>query len=582
MSTNAEIARIFEEVSAMLQLQGTNRFKVIAYDNAARSLLGLTTDVTELASDIKQLTALDGIGDSTAKKIIEYIKTGKIAHHQKLLDEVPAGLLDVMKIPGLGPKSVKIMWNEAGVIDVNSLKTAMDAGKIEQLPRMGKKTVQNIRDSLEFLTKAAQRTKLGVALPIAEEFISRLSDIDGVQQIEYAGSLRRGSETIGDIDILASTNHPAKLAEAFVNMPEVEKILVEGSTKCSVRIERGIQIDLRIVDSAAFGAALMYFTGSKEHNIALREIAIKKDMRLNEYGLFPVDDKDADESPQSRGIEPIAAATESEIYHALDLAFVPPELRESRGELTSDIPKMIELKDIKAELHAHTIASDGQLTIEELANEAKRRGFHTIAVTDHSKSSFQANGLSEDLLREHIAAIHEADTNIKSIKILAGSEVDILTDGTLDYDDDLLAELDIVVASPHVALSQDRKKATARLIRAIENPNVHILGHPSGRLIGRREGMDIDINAIAAAAAEYDVALEINASFWRLDLRDTHVKSALEAGAKIAINTDAHAADNFDNLRYGVLTGRRGWLTKEHCINCWSKTRLHKWLKSKR
>ena len=586
MSTNAELAKIFNEMAAVLEITGANAFKVNAHTRVARLLKDMTTDIAELADEKKKLTALDGIGDGSAKKIMEYVETGTIAEHQELLDAIPKGLLDVMKIPGLGPKTVKLMWDDADVVDLKTLKKQMDAGVIEKLPRMGAKTVANIRDAIAFSEKSGGRIRLDQALPIAEAIVETLKEVPGVQQMQYAGSLRRGRETIGDIDILASTKKPKQLAKAFQQLDGVTKVLAAGETKSSVRIEHGprivVQADLRIVDDNEFGAALLYFTGSKEHNVKLRERAIKQDQRLNEYGLFPEDDKKAKKPPQRRGVKPVAAKTEESIYNALDLPYIAPESREDRGELDSTPPDLIELADIKAELHAHTVASDGKMTIEELVVQAKQRGYHTICVTDHSKSSAQAGGLSVERLLKHIDAVKQVDADTKGITVLAGSEVDILVDGRLDYDDELLAKLDIVVASPHASLRQDSKKATKRLLAAINHPLVHVLGHPTGRVINRREGLSPDISALVEAAAETDTALEINANPLRLDLRDTHVRAAIAGGALIAIDTDTHIASNFDLLRYGVLTARRGGVTKKTCVNAWTKTKLHKWIKSKR
>jgi len=580
MSSNRELARQFEQMSELLAITGANTFRVNAHSRVARVLQDLSTDVAELADDPKKLTAIDGIGEGSAEKIIEYLETGKIAEHEQMLDQVPAGLLDVLELPGVGPKTARLLWEKADVTDLDTLKKKLETGELENLPRIGKKTLENIKDSIAFTATAAERTRIGVAMPLAEAIVEFVKGVDGTQQTDYAGSLRRGKETIGDIDILAATTNPKKLADAFTKMDGVTKVLGKGEAKCAVRLEQGIQCDLRLVDASYFGAALMYFTGSKEHNVRMRERAIKMGYRLNEYGLFK-DDGD-DTPPQQRGRKPVVAKTEQGIYKRLDLPWIAPELREDRGEFDADLPDLIDPDDIKCELHAHTTASDGHWSIEDLASEAKRRGFHTVAVTDHSKASAQANGLNVDRLLEHIEAVRNVDQQIKGIKVLAGSEVDILGDGKLDYDDDVLAELDIVVASPHVALSQDSKKATKRLIKAIENPYVHILGHPTGRLIGKRQGNNPDINAIIEAAIENEVALEINANDLRLDLRDTHVKAAVDAGALLAINTDAHHRDHMDLLRYGVLTARRGWLTAEQCINTWSKQKLSKWLNSKR
>jgi DNA polymerase (family 10) len=586
MSTNAELSRIFSEMAQVLELTGANPFRVSAHQRVSRVLGELTSNVAELADDPKKLTAIDGIGDGSARKIIEFVRTGKVAEHDELIAQIPRGLLDVMRIPGLGPKTVKLLWEQGGVVDLATLKSRLESGELEGLKRMGAKTVQNIRDSLQFASQTTERMRLGAAMPLAEGIIAHLRGVKsaGVRQIEFAGSLRRGAETIGDIDILATAADPATLAKAFRDMSNVTKVLVSGDVKSSVRLAAGVQVDLRIVDDGAFGAALMYFTGSKAHNIALREIAIKKKLRLNEYGLFPAaSDSEADDGPpQKRGVKPVAGKTETEIYRKLGFDYIPPELREARGELDRDVPQLVEFADIKCELHAHTTASDGALSIDELIDEAQRRGFHTIAVTDHSKASAQANGLSVARLLRHIDDIREAATRHKGIAVLVGTEVDILADGRLDYDDDLLAKLDIVIASPHSSLKQEPKKATERLLRAIRHPLVRIIGHPTGRIINRRPGMGPDINAMIAAALEHNTALEINANSWRLDLRDVHVKAAVDAGALIAINTDAHTVEDFDQLRYGVLTARRGWLTPDMCINTWSKAKLAKWLTAKR
>ncbi len=567
MPANAELVRIFQEMAVVLELTGASGFRVSAYTRVARVLNDLTVDVADLA-DRKSLLAIDGIGDGTAKKIIQYLDTGVVKEHRALLDEIPHGLLEVLKIPGLGPKTVQVLWKQGGVTDLASLARSLDTGELEKLPRMGAKTISNIRDSIAFAALSKDRTRLGDALPLAERIVEFLGAVDGTTRIQYAGSLRRGCETIGDIDILASTTRPGVLHRAFQTMPGVIKVLVAGETKSSIRLEPGVQVDLRVIEGASFGAALLYFTGSKEHNVALRERAIRMKLRLNEYGLS--------------GDEPVAAATEADVYAALGLPYIPPELREVRGELTlTETPPLIELGDIRAELHAHTVASDGRLTIEELARCAIDRGYHTIAVTDHSPSSGQANGLSPDRLLEHIDAIKAADAKIPEITILAGAEVDILADGHLDYDDEHLARLDVVIASPHSALRQDPDAATKRLLAAIRHPLVHVLGHPTGRIINRRQGLQPDLGRLIEAALEHGTALEVNANSMRLDLRDTHVRAAVEAGALIAVNTDAHRPENFDELRYGIMTARRGWLRPDRCVNTWSSRKLHEWLKKK-
>ncbi len=568
MSANAELARIFLEMSAILELTGANAFRVNAYARASRVLNDLTVDVADLA-DRKQLVAIAGIGDGTAKRILEFLDTAEIAAHKTLLDEVPHGLLELLKISGLGPKTVRVLWEQGGVTGMPSLVEKLDSGEIQKLPRMGAKTVANIRESIAFAASAGKRARLGTALPLAEHIVEYLRRVPGTTRVEYAGSLRRGRETIGDVDILASTAHPDTLHAAFQSMPGVIKVLVAGETKSSIRLEPGMQVDLRVVEAASFGAALLYFTGSKAHNVVLRERAVRMKMSLNEYGMT--------------GGAAVAADTETGIYTALGLPYIPPEMREDRGEFAlTETPRLVEIGDIRAELHAHTVASDGRFTIETLARCAADRGYHTVAVTDHSQSSGQANGLSPDRLLEHIDAIHAANAEFDGITILAGAEVDILADGRLDYDDEILARLDVVVASPHSTLRQDPETATKRLLAAVRHPLVHVLGHPTGRIVNRREGLHPDIRRLAEAAAEHDTALELNANSLRLDLRDTHIRAAVEAGATVAVNTDAHEPEHFDELRYGIMTARRGWLEAERCVNTWPARKLMRWLRSKR
>ncbi len=579
MAAREELIELFEAMGSMLELLGANAFKVNAHRRVARVLEDMTEDITSYADDPKGLTAFDGIGSGSAKKICEYLQTGRISEHDALLEEIPDGLLDVLQVPGLGPKTVRNLWEHADIESMEDLEAAIASGGLEKVPRLGAKTIANIADSIEFMKKAGERMPIGRALPLAEQIVEHLRGRPGVTSVDYAGSLRRGRDTIGDLDLLACCDDPAGLIEHFKATKGVEKVLLAGDTKCSLRLDRGVQIDLRVVPEESLGAAMMYFTGSKEHNVKLRERAVKAGQRLNEYGLFPDDGKE--EPPQDRGVDPVASASEADIYEALGLPFHPPELREDRDDLET-VPPLVEIDAIGAELHAHTTASDGHLSIEELVAEAKARGFHTIAVTDHSRSSVQANGLDEDRLRKHIDDIHEVDAATKGIRVLAGSEVDIHADGSLDYEDDLLAKLDIVVASPHSALRQDSAKATSRLLKAIAHPLVHIIGHPTGRIIGRRAGLDPDLHALIEAALEHDTALEINANPQRLDLRDVHVRAAVDAGCLLAINTDAHSADHFDFLRYGVLTARRGRLGPDQCISCWKARRLHAWLASKR
>ena len=578
MSLNTDIAELFKTTAVILEIKGESNFRVNANLKVAEVLQTLVEDI----STLNDLTSLPGVGKSSATKIQEYIKTGHIKEYEELLESIPTGLLDLLKIQGLGPKTVKRFWEEANITDMQSLKKAIEDGTLLKLPRMGAKTVDNIKDSLNFLNTTANRTKIGVALPIAKKCISILEQLENVINIQYAGSLRRGQETIGDIDILVSGTEPVKIADCFCQMPDVTKVLAKGETKCSVRVKDGIQVDLRIVDEIHYGAALAYFTGSKNHNITLRERAIKMGMRLNEYGLFKADEKGDNLESDFKNKKPIVSTTEELIYKKLNLEWIPPEIRENQNECDVKIPKLIQDSDIVCDLHCHTTASDGYMTIQQLADEAKKRGYHTVAITDHSQSSAQANGLSPERLEKHIEAIRTANDEMPGINLLAGSEVDIMPDGSLDYDDALLQQLDIVVASPHSSLNQSKEDATTRLIKAISHPLVHIIGHPTGRIIQKRKGLEPDMIELFNAAIEYDTVLEINANFFRIDLRDTHIYSAAKRGVRFAINTDAHHFEDFDQLQYGILAAKRGWLTSSQCINCMSSNELNSWLRKKR
>tara|TARA_R110002073_G_scaffold104622_5_gene236779 strand:+ start:90545 stop:92317 length:1773 start_codon:yes stop_codon:yes gene_type:complete len=590
MAFNQTASNLFAQIAQMLELTGSDRFRVNAANKASRELKAQTTDLEPLAKaeDVKALTALEGIGKGTATKLIELAQTGSISEHQELSNQVPKGLMEVLSIPGLGPKTVKLMWDDLKIESINDLKNEIAKGSVAELPRMGAKTIENIVAAIEFMESSGDRLHLGLAYPIAQSIVEHMREIPGTQRVQYAGSLRRGEETIGDIDILIATTDPDAAKESFTTMPGVTRVLASGDTKSSIRSELSsanerfkdlstpaeIQIDLRIVPAESWGAALAYFTGSKDHNVALRKLAIKQGMTLNEYGLFRNNDDRND---------PIACETEEGIYLALGIASVPPTLRQDRGEIqTEELPHLIELSDIKADLHTHTTDSDGKLSLKESATLAKDRGFHTLAITDHSQSSAIANGLKPDRLKKQIKAVHKFNDSFEGLTVIAGSEVDILVDGSLDYDDDLLNALDIVVASPHAGLRAKPKQATKRLLKAIEHPSVHIIGHPTGRLIQRRAGLEPDMNELIAAAIEHDVALEINAHWMRLDLRDTHIRAAVEAGCKIAINCDVHHASDYDNLIFGVLTGQRGWLTPDLCVNAWDHDKLHAWLQSKR
>lgn len=565
----------------VLEVLGANRFKVIAFQKAARVLGELTDDVAEM--DAKTLRSIEGVGKGMADRIEEFVKTGQLTEAAELMEKVPAGVVKMLDIPGLGPKTVSILWREAGLNDMAELTKALDTGELETLKGFGKKKIENIKKNLAFAEQAGKRARIGRAMPLALWFIDELKKLKQVKRIDYAGSLRRGKETIGDLDLLveAKPGDAVAIMDAFVGLDVVADVIVKGETKSSVRTDEsslggGMQVDLRVVPAESYGTALMYFTGSKEHNVKLRERAISMGMKLNEWNLSKQDSEKV-----------VAGKSEEDVFKALKLSWVPPELREDRGEVVlaekDELPDLIEVSDIKADLHTHTTASDGMWTIEQLALAAAERGYHTVAVTDHSKGQVQANGLSDERLEAHIIAIRKVAQKLKDkITVLAGSEVDIHTDGRLDYPDSLLKELDIVVASPHAALTQDPEKCTKRFLTAMENPYITIMGHPTGRLVGRREGLSPDMGALFKAAAQRGIAMEINANHWRLDLRDTHARAAIAAGVKLSINTDAHGPADLGQLPYGILTARRAGVSKQDVINCMTKAALAKWLASTR
>jgi DNA polymerase (family 10) len=570
---NKEIAAVFAEMADIMEILGEDPFRVGSYRKAARAVEDHAGAIEEVAA-AGMLQEIPGIGKSTAEKIGQFLATGKVVQHQELLAKIPKKLPELLAVPGLGPKTVAKLWKEAGIASRQELEDAIEEHpeKLTELPGFGARKVRQIWESLAFLKSAGQRMRLGEAQAVADSLLSAVRGVKGVEEVQAAGSLRRGKETVGDIDLLckAAPKDAPKIIEAFAKAAGVARVLAKGETKGSVVLERGVQADLRVVGSESFGAALAYFTGSKEHNIRLRELAIKKGLKLNEYGL-------------TKGEKQVAGEDEEGIYKALGLAYVAPEMREDKGEIEAaaagKLPKLLELADIHGDLHMHTVASDGMNTIDEMVQACRDRGYQFMAICDHSKSQIQANGLDEKRLAEHAAAIRKAGKKHGDMLVLAGVEVDIFKDGRLDFEADVLAELDFVTASPHSALKMGGEEATARLIRAIENPHVHCIGHPTGRLINSRPGMEIDIDKVAQAAAANGVALEINANYLRLDLRDVHVRAAIKAGAKVLINTDSHRTEELDMMRYGVITARRGWAEAKDVVNTMTAAQLKKWLK---
>ena len=590
MSLNDDLSALFSTFAALMEIKGESPFKAIAFSKVSRILKDLTIDIRKACED-GTLRDIEGLGESSCRIITEFVKTGSSTDFDQVAASVPAGLLPLLEIPGMGPKTIALLWKERNVTSLEELVKAIDGGALAGLKGIGEKKITSIKEGIALRAQASQRMGIGDALPIAESLVERLRTMKAVKQAEIAGSLRRRRETIGDVDLICALKDiaaAAEVAEAFVKFPEVQKILGQGNTKASVLTAGGLQVDLRIVPADNFGAALLYFTGSKDHNVKLRSRAIDQGMTLNEWGLYKISeyDKAAKKTGEAPAVKPVASKTEQEVYKALGLPWFDPEIRESRGEieaaLAGKLPRLITRADIHGDLHTHTTASDGANTIDEMARAAIGLGYQFLAITDHSKSQVIANGLTAERLLKHVKEIHKARERFKEITLLAGCEVDILADGHLDFEDAVLAELDIVVASPHVALKQDEQKATDRLLRAIDNKYVNIIGHPTGRLLNRRAGLPLDIAKITAAAAASGTALEINAGYPRLDLNDVHARAALEAGAMLAIDTDAHSVAGLAELTFGLDVARRAWVPPEKVINCMSAAALKKFIAAKR
>ncbi len=567
---NADIAAVLSETGTLLEIKGENPFKVRAYERAAESIRNLTQDVAEIR-EAGDLRSLPSIGGGIADKIAELLDTGKCTHHQELLSEFPETVFDMLRIPGVGPKTAKTLIEREGIASVEQLESAARAGRLRELPGMGEKTEQEILRGIAHLREYSKRTNLGLAWTIAEGIMEQLREDAPVDDMEAAGSLRRMKETIGDIDILITSDHPEAVMDRFVGLDLVAEILVHGATKSSVLTGAGVQADLRVVPPESFGAALQYFTGSKEHNVRLRDLAVRKKIKLNEYGVFRV---------KGEREERVGGRLEEEMYDALGLPLIPPELREDQGEIEAardgQLPQLIEVGDIRGDLQMHSTWSDGGSTIEEMARAAKALGYRYIAVTDHSPSQTVANGLSVERLRERRKEIAAARRAIPGIGILDATEVDIKRDGSLDYPEEVLAELDFVVASVHSGWKMERAAMTERIIKAMENPLVDGIAHPTGRLIGQREPFEVDMEAVLKAAASLGVAMEINAHPDRLDLKDVHARRAKELGVKLMINTDAHAADQLQLMHFGVATARRGWIEPGDVLNTLPISRLRR------
>ncbi len=567
---NTAIAKLFDEIANLLEIKGENAFKIRAYQRAVRTIENLTEPLKNIR-ERNELKSIDGIGKAIAEKIEEALDTGEIRVHKELKESMPEGILNLMEIPSMGPKTVKLVHEKLGITDIDSLKQAAEAGQIAELPGMGKKSQEKILKGIENAKQSTGRHHLRRAANAANDILERLRKIKGVKKAEYAGSLRRGKETVGDLDILVSAKDSQPVMEEFLKTDGIQEVIAQGEKKTSIVLSDNMQVDLRVVSEASFGAAMQYFTGSKEHNVKLREMAVKRNLKINEYGVYEADSN-----------KKIAGKTEKEVYETLGLKYIPPELREGMDELelaSGTLPKLIELKHLKSALHNHTTESDGKMPLEQLVEEAKNRGFEYIAVTDHSVALGVANGLSAERLKKQIDEIRKFNEKHPDFPVLAGNEVDVMSDASFAYDDELMAEMDIVIASLHIAHEQPREKIMKRLFAAMEHPHVDIIAHPSGRLIGRRPPMDIDYEALFSKAAETGTVLEINSHFLRLDLNDQHIREAKEHGVLFTINTDTHAATDFDNIEFGIKTARRGRLEAKDVINTYSLSKLKKTLK---
>ncbi|MBI4834378.1 MAG: DNA polymerase/3'-5' exonuclease PolX [Planctomycetes bacterium] len=566
---NREIADIFLQIADALEFKGENTFRVNAYRKAARTLSEMPKDIEAIAREGK-LEEISGIGTGLHKKIEEYLATGKIKKLEEANEGIPDGIFDLRRIPGLGPKTLSLAFRKLKVKNVDDLKKVIENGSLAKLPMMGEKKVENISRGLALVTKIQGRILLGRALPLVDGIIAELKkDLRSIKQISPAGSLRRMCETIGDIDILATGEKPGKIIRRFTELPIVREILGAGETKASVILKSGHQADLRVVPEESYGAALQYFTGSKAHNIKLRSLAKDKGLKINEYGVF-------------KGEKLIAGKTEEEVYKAVNMLLMPPEIREDRGEieaaLEGKLPKLIGYADLKGDLHCHSLYSDGRSKIEEVVMAARAIGYEYILITDHSQAASYAHGLSPARLKEESKEIDGLQKRFKEIRILKGAEVDILSDGKLDFPDSILKEMDLVVASVY---SGFKNNVTGRIIKAMENPHVDIIAHPTGRLISTREGyVNLDMDKIFEAAARTGTFLEINSFPDRLDLNDLNCKRAKEFGVKFSIGTDSHHSDMLGFARLGISVARRGWVGKEDVINTYTWEEIKKKRKS--
>lgn len=567
---NKEVAEIFRKTAQLLEIKGDNPFRIRAYERAAQTIEALTKDVEELAKEGK-LDKLPGIGADLASKIKEILKIGTLSLYEELKKEIPPVLLTFLEIPGLGPKKVKAIYEKYGITSIEELEKACLQHKIARLPGFGLKTEENILKGIKLFRDKTGRRPLGEVLPLAEEVVKLIKDKAPLKEIAIAGSIRRRRETVKDIDVLITSHQPPEVMKIIVELPLVEEVIAFGETKTSVRLRGGIQMDVRVVEPESWGAALAYFTGSKEHNIRIRELALEKGLKINEYGVF-------------RGEEKVAGKTEEEVYAVIGLPFIPPELREDRGEveaaLQGKLPKLVKDEDIKGDGHVHSKFSDGTASLEEIIAKAEAMGLSWVAVCDHSQGLKVAGGLSIEELFKKKKRIEELNARSSKVKLIFGAEVDILSDGTLDYPDEVLKEIDFVIAAIHTGFQQEERQITHRIVSALKHPLVHALSHPTGRVIGEREAYQVNMEEVLKVAKEYGKALEINAYYKRLDLNDIYIKACVELGIPLIIGTDAHFLDQMEYIKLGVAVARRGWCEKKDLLNILDYDNFIKWLKN--
>lgn len=570
---NFALSQIFRDIAQILEIKSENRFRIRAYERAAQNLETLTEDIEKMAAE-NRLLVIPGIGKDLEAKIREFLSTGKIKAYDELKKSVPEGLLEILKVPTIGPKTAALLFKELKIRGIEDLQRNARSGKLIGLPGIQEKTVENILKGIALVKKGKERMNLGLAKSVAEEFIAALKKLPEVKKISPAGSLRRMKETVRDIDILMVSPLPKRIMDFLVRLPQVKEVLAHGETKSSVLTKDGVQVDVRVVEAKSYGAALLYFTGSKNFNIKLRQMALRKQLKINEYGIF-----------STKGAKEVyvAGSTEEEMFRALGMDYVEPELREDSGEielaLKHKLPSLIALKDIRGDLHGHSTWSDGANSILEMAQAAKKRGYQYIALTDHSQGLKVANGVPIPDLKKKKQEIDKLNQGLKDFHVLYGSEVDIDSDGDLDYPDKVLAEFDIVVAAIHAGFKQSQEQLTRRIICACKNKHVDIIAHPTGVLWGQREAYDLNFDEVFKVARDTGTFLEINSFFNRLDLNDIHCRRAKELGAKMAITTDAHSIEQLGLMELGLAVARRGWLNKSDVVNTLSWEALLKAIK---